>query len=202
VINSAKQSTLQEAEMVVDRKEARALLKDVEGTEQRAREVLLYAHIGDHLILWGIIWGIGYSGAHLLAARNTHFIAPMWFSLIVIGGIATTAGVAEARRRSSGGRPKIDIRPALTVLASLFFIWLWIYLGHLGWREQVAFAPTLFGTIFFVTGLWAGRLLSVLGAIFVGLTLAGYAWAGSWYDVWMAAVGGASLIAAGFWLRR
>ena len=188
--------------MVVDRKEAKALLKDVEGTQQRAREVLLYARTGDHLILWGIIWGIGYTGAHLLAARNAQFIAPLWFVLILFGGVMSVVGVAETRRRSHEEKRTTDVRPALGVLASLFFIWLWIYLGHLGWREQVAFAPTLFGTLFFVTGLWAGRLLSLLGAALVALTLVGYVWAGGWYDIWMAVVGGLSLIAAGFWLRR
>jgi hypothetical protein len=188
--------------MVVDRKEAKALLKDVEGTQQRAREVLLYARTGDHLILWGIIWGIGYISAHLLALHAKQFIAPMWFALILFGGIMSVVGVAESRRRSDGERRATDIRPALAVLASLFFIWLWIYLAHLGWREQVAFAPTLFGTLFFVVGLWAGRQLSILGAALVALTLAGYVWAGIWYDIWMAAIGGLSLIAAGFWLRR
>ena len=188
--------------MVVDRKEAKALLKDVEGTQKRVRENLLYAYTGEYLIVWGIIWGVGYSAGHLLAFSHPHFIPSMWFFLVFFGGLITVVGVNAARwRRGGSGRQPIDIRPAVAVLASQFFVFLWIYLGHLGWREQVAFAPTIFGTLFFVFGLWAGRLLSLIGAVLVGLTLAGYAWAANWFDVWMAAVGGGALIAAGVWLR-
>ena len=41
--------------MTVDRDEASALLGDVEGIENRIRQLLLYARISDYLFLWGAI---------------------------------------------------------------------------------------------------------------------------------------------------
>ena len=187
--------------MPVDRSEARTLLRDVEGTEKRVREFLVYSHTGDQLILWGVLWAIGYAGTHLLASHAPQLIVVLWFGVIAIGALASVAIVARSRRSRAEPKPPLDIRPGIAVFATLFFIWFWIYLGHLGWREQVAFAPTLFGTVFFVAGLWAGRLLSICGTAVVAVTLAGYVWSGDWFDIWMAVVGSGALIGAGLWLR-
>ena len=188
---------------MVDRKEAGALLSDIAGTERRVREFLVYSNASAHLILWGILWALAYSGSYLLAPSHPGFIGPMWLGAVAVGAFVTVLLVrraqAEAPPRPESGP---DLRPAIAPFAFFVFGGVWITLGHLGWREQAAFYPTLFGTLIFVMGLWAGRWLALFGATLFALTLVGYFVSGPWFEIWMAVVGGGLLIGTGFWLRR
>jgi hypothetical protein len=188
---------------LVNRDEAGALLRDVAGTEKRVREFLVYTQSGDHLILWGIIWVLGFGGTHVLTAlHQDRWTGWLWLALDLFGGIGSvTIGARSARQRGDRAGVFLRLRPLFAVIAVVAFGVLWTVLGHLGWHEQIAFYPTLLGVVGFVVGLWAGRALALGGAIMVALTLVGYFCAGSWFDVWMAAVGGSALIAGGLWLR-
>jgi hypothetical protein len=189
--------------MAVDRKEAGALLSDVAGTERRVREFLVYSNASAHLILWGILWAVAYSGSHLLATSYPRLIGPMWLIAVAIGALATVLLVRRAHV-DAPPRPErgMDLRPAVAPFAFLVFGGVWIALGHLGWREQAAFYPTLFGTLIFVMGLWAGRWLAAFGAALFILTLIGYFVSGPWFEIWMAVGGGGLLVGTGLWLRR
>lgn len=188
---------------MVDRDEAGALLRDVAGTERRVREFLVYTHTGDHLILWGIVWVLGFGGTHVLTTlHQDRWTGWLWLALDLSGAIGSaTIGARSAGQRSDRPGVLLRLRPLFAVFAVVAFGVLWTLLGHLGWREQAAFYPTLFGFVGFVVGLWAGRALALGGVIIVALTLVGYFYTGSWFDVWMAAVGGSALIAGGLWLR-
>jgi hypothetical protein len=186
--------------MVVDRKEAGALLSDIAGTERRVREFLVYSNASAHLILWGVLWALAYTSSHLLATSHPDWIGPMWLGAVAVGALVT---VVLVRRGQAGEAPRrVDLRPAIAPFAFFVFGGVWIALGHLGWREQAAFYPTLFGTLLFVMGLWTGRWLALFGAALFVLTLAGYFLSGSWFEIWMAVVGGGLLIGTGLWLRR
>ncbi len=188
---------------MVDRKEADALLRDVAGTEKRVREFLVYSHTGDHLTLWGVIWLVGFGGTHVLATMHLgRWIGPLWLTIDVIGAAGSALiATRSAKNKAGRGWVPMSFQPLLAVLATIAFGTLWSSLGHFGWREEIAFYPTLFGFLFFVAGLWAGRALAIGGVLVTALTLAGYYWTGAWFDVWMAFVGGGALIAGGFWLR-
>ncbi len=185
--------------MTVDPQEAGALLKGVEGVEKRTREILVYARAGDYMILWGVIWAVGY------AAENWagHYAYDIWLALDAIG-LAGTALVTynAARCIEPGRRHLIYVRPLAAILALIGFGTLWIRLAHFGWREQAAFWPTLCAMLLFCFGLWAGRTLSIAAAAVIALTMAGYFWAGPWFDLWLAVTCGGALILGGVWLRR
>lgn len=187
--------------MVVDRKEAGALLSDIAGTEQRVREYFVYTNAAAYLILWGCLWAVAYTGTYFLAATHARWIGFLW-----LGAVAVGAGISAIIARGGGGAAQsaargFDLRPAIAPFAFLIFGVTWIELGHLGWREQAAFFPTLFGVIVFVVGLWAGRWLALFGAALFVLTLVGYFFSGEWFEIWMAVVGGGLLVGTGLWLR-
>jgi hypothetical protein len=188
---------------LVDRDEAGALLRDVAGAEKRVREFLVYTHTGDHLILWGIVWVLGFGGTHVLSALHRGGMTGLlWLVLDGFGAIGSaTIAARSARERRGEGVALHALRPLFAVIAVVAFGILWTKLGHLGWREQAAFYPTLFGVVLFVVGMWAGRALAIGGVLLTALTLAGYCWTGDWFDLWMAVVGGSALILGGLWLR-
>jgi len=53
-----------------------------------------------------------------------------------------------------------------------------------------------------IAGLWLGPAFMVIGSSIITLTLIGYFFVGSWFDIWMAFVNGGGLLLAGAWMRR
>ncbi|MEI9991046.1 MAG: hypothetical protein WDM86_13500 [Rhizomicrobium sp.] len=185
--------------MTIDPHEADALLKGVEGIEKRTRELLVYARAGDYMILWGVLWAIGFGlGEHLRP-----YTYDFWLVLEAIG-IAGTAIITwrAASCIEPGRRRFVYVRPVIATLVMIGFGTLWVWLAHFGGREQSAFWPTLCGALLFCFGLWAGRTLSIAAAVVVALTMAGYFWSGPWFDLWIAVTCGGALILGGLWLRR
>jgi len=185
--------------MTVDPNEADALLKSVEGVEKRTREILIYARAGDYMILWGVLWVIGYGGEFWVWPR-AHDI---WLSLDAVGIAGTCLIIWRTTRSIEPGRRRfLFVRPLISILVMMGFGILWVWLANFGGREQSAFWPTLCGALLFCFGLWSGRTLSIAAALVVALTMAGYFWAGPWFSLWLAVTCGGALILGGLWLRR
>jgi len=185
--------------MSIDPQEADALLKGVEGVEKRTRELLVYARAGDYMILWGVLWVIGYGGEFWA----WHYAHDIWLSLDAIGIVGTCLIIWRTTRCIEPGRRRfIFVRPLISILVLMGFGILWVWLANFGGREQSAFWPTLCGALLFCFGLWAGRTLSIAAALVVALTMAGYFWSGPWFGLWLAVTCGGALILGGLWLRR
>ena len=184
--------------MSVERDEASALLDDVKGTEGRVRRFLLYASISHYLFLWGAILAVGFTSNYFLRA----YADRLWWVLEVAGLIGTVVIGTLHHRRSEGGSRVIALRAGGCVVAVVAFGTLWIWLTHMGWREQVTFWPTLLSFILFLVGMWIGRALALAALAIFAISLAGYYFAGPYLLLWMAAATGGSMIAGGFWLRR
>ena len=185
--------------MTVDRDEASALLGDVEGIENRIRQLLLYARISDYLFLWGAIWAFGFTANYVWHDRAQY----LWYILQTVGFLGTIAIVAWHRRTSTAkGGGYVFARAALSVIAVVGFGTFWSVLLDMGWREQVTFWPTLLSFILFLIGLWIGRAVALAALGIFAISLAGYFFAGPYLLLWMAAATGGSMIAGGFWLRR
>jgi hypothetical protein len=185
----------------VDPREAGDLLKSVEGVERRTQELLNYGRAGDYMILWGVIWLLGYG----VADRLWPYTATIWYGLDLIGLIGTgwiTWRAATCGGSRPAGRPFVYLRPMICVAVLIGFGMFWVKLAHIGGREQNIFWPTICGAILFCVGLWAGRVLAIGAALVVALVVGGYYWAGDWFSLWIAVVVGGALILGGLWLRR
>jgi len=184
--------------MTIDREEASALLKDVEGMESRVRQILIYAHISDFLFVWAAIFAGGFTANYFFRPWSGR----VWWGLEAFGLVATIA-IAFFHRRKAGQRgAAIPWRAAGTMVAVVAFGTLWISLLDMGWREQVTFWPTFLSFLLFLVGLWLGRTLTLIALAIFTISLAGYFLAGPYLHLWMAAAMGGSLLAAGLWLRR
>ena len=184
--------------MTVDRDEASALLGDVEGIENRIRQLLIYARISDYLFLWGAIWAFGFTTNYFFHDQAQG----LWYVLQAVGFAGTVAIAAWHRRRAGTPGTLVFVRVALSVIAVVGFGSFWSVLLDMGWREQVTFWPTLLSFIMFLIGLWIGRAVSLAALAIFAVSLAGYYIAGPYLLLWMAAATGGSMIAGGVWLRR
>jgi len=182
--------------MTIDPIEAAASLSDVASVERRTREALNYGFSSAILMVWGLIWAIGYLLTYLQPTKA----ALVWDVLSAVGVVAAVAcGIVWSKSRRENWDWRITA--AFIVMIGFGFFWQWL-LGGSQWRELPVFWSTLFMFGYIVAGLWMGRFFIVCGIVVTGLVLAGYLWTGPWFLLWMAGVGGGSLILGGLWLRR
>jgi hypothetical protein len=64
------------------------------------------------------------------------------------------------------------------------------------------FWSTYFMMVYVIVGLWIGPAFVAIGLSITALALAGYVFAGQWFNLWMAAVHGGGLVLGGLWMRR
>lgn len=180
----------------VDAGEAASALQDIAATERRTREALFYAGGSSILILWGIAWAAGYLITYVSPAN-----ANLAWAAVNLLGIAATMliGYRRSRTRRALWDPRASWTFILVVAFGAFTQWL---LGAAQWREISLFWATLAMGGYIVAGLWIGRFYVLCGSVVILLSLAGYFWSGPWFCLWMAALGGGSLILGGLWLRR
>ena len=68
-------------------------------------------------------------------------------------------------------------------------------------REANAMISIIFPFLYMCGGIWAGWRLFAIGLFTAVAILFGYFYVKDWFDLWMAAFAGGSLIAGGLWLR-
>ena len=69
-------------------------------------------------------------------------------------------------------------------------------------QELGAFWPIYYMLVYSIVGLWVGWAFVAIGLVITALTLIGYFFVGSSFDLWMAVVNGGGLIVGGLWMRR
>ena len=182
--------------MKIDPPEAAAALDDIDRIVARVKQSEIYRTAGMMLVMWGAIVACGYVAA-FMAPRNATAI---WLALQFGGVVATTVMTMRTPR----GRPRhFDFRPAGAMALFFGFGLIWaVLLGHFGPREMNAFWATLFMFGYTLAGLWFGRAFIVLGLTITALTIAGYLWAGPWFEPYMAVVDGGGIALCGLWMRR
>jgi hypothetical protein len=65
-----------------------------------------------------------------------------------------------------------------------------------------AYWPLLLSAIYASMGLWMGARYILLGAFLAAATLAAYLFFKEFFFVWMAVVGGGSILLTGLWMRH
>jgi len=177
--------------MSLSSQEAAETLSDIERIEKRSREFFGYQKGAPLLFIWGLVWVAGY----LASALQPRHAVLIWFVLTVAG----LAGSAVARWRTSHS---LSWRfPAIALVLFCFISATYLVLPPAHPIQYGAFPPLVVALAYALLGIFGlPRLLWLGVAVFV-LTLAGYLWLQPWFGVWMAAVGGGSLLLGGWWLR-
>jgi hypothetical protein len=185
--------------MPISTEEAAEALKNIALVQRRAAILRGYERGAPHVILWGLIWVVGYGLSDVVPS----IAGPTWLVLNVVGvagsfllGRAAVVGVSMAAE--GHGR-----RFAALSAAMLAFILATYYVMKPHDAVQFgAFPPLLVATIYTVLGIWRGARWAASGVVLGVCTVAGFALFKEHFMLWMAAVGGSILLATGFWLRR
>src|SRR5579859_5677338 len=178
--------------MALSPDEAAQALNEIAAAETRSRTAYAYLLGGSYLILWGVIWVVCYSLVDFRPAA----VSTIW----AIGSAAGIAGsVLLGRRR----RDRRGWRAFVPATAYVVFTFLLLNILHPRSIEDCSIAVALVVSLAYVQiGLHLGDRLISIGVALAALSLAGYFWIPAHFHLYMAFVGGGSMILAGLWLRR
>ncbi len=184
--------------MSLSSEEAAKTLSQAERAGRKSSELYFYHRASPHLIMWGIIWVVGYGGTGLFPDYSD----PLWEALMLIGIIG---GIAIGwRLRADPLTCGFRVwRMAALWFIILFFVWstYTIMQPHLS-KQLCAYPALITGAVYAAVGLWSGLRYVVTGVAVVALTLFGFFFIEpALYFYWMAVVGGGSMILAGLWFR-
>ena len=184
--------------------EASDSLKEIARTGRRSAQALQYANASPGFILWGVIWTIGYAGSDLLPQllgwRSVNWL---WFALTVIG-VSISFAIGRRQHRT---RPATLPSPGLRWGATFVALWAFVMASFAVLKPanpaaSGAFIPLVIATIYAVFGIWGGLRFLYAGIAVAALTLGGFFWLPQHFLLWMAFVGGGSLVLVGLWLRK
>jgi hypothetical protein len=182
--------------MNVSTLEATAALDDIARIVERVKQSRIYREASNFLVFWGVLVALGYASCYAAPQHG----GTIWVAVQTVGVTATAAAVILKRR---AGKTHFDLRIIGALLLFLLYGLLWaVVIGHFGARELGAFWATFFMFGYTVAGLWLGRGFIALGLAVTALTVAGYFWAGSAFNLFMAFTDGGGLICCGLWMRR
>ncbi|KQY35410.1 hypothetical protein ASD21_11545 [Caulobacter sp. Root1455] len=183
--------------MGISKSEAASALTDIESTAGRSRLLKGYHVAGPILMVWGVIWALGYSGMGLLPSEQWGLI---WLVLDVAGVVATILLSRGGKGAAKAGQGWKIVAGVLAILA--FYAATLTLFQPISIDATIAYPGVVTGLVYAGIGIaFAPRYLWIGGAVFAA-SLVGYFFFQPWLTFWMAAVGGGGLFVAGLWLRR
>jgi len=182
--------------MSIDSSEAASALSDIDSMVRRVRQSRIYDISSLMLILWGALTFAGYLVTYLMP-RYAYYV---WIAVYLAGTVGWVLIGAFNRKRS--GIRGFDCRMFAAFLLFIAFGLFCVWLGHFTPRQLGTFWPIYFMVFYTIVGLWVGRAFVAIGLSIIALTLIGYFFVGSAFDLWMAFVNGGGMMLGGLWMRR
>lgn len=191
--------------MAITPNEAAAALSDIENTTRRGMTLRGYRVAGPILMVWGLIWAVGYVAMGVLPVERW---GPVWFILDFVGATVTIimTGRGYARRATAvkaavpAGLPW---KLALGMVGTAAFVLGVVAIFPQGETAAYLALPGLVtGMIYMSIGLWSGLRYALIGLAVFAATLVGFFVFRSDLAFWMAGVGGGALFLSGLWLRK
>ncbi|MGF6726221.1 glucan phosphoethanolaminetransferase (alkaline phosphatase superfamily) [Paraburkholderia sp. GAS41] len=187
--------------MPLSSEEAARVLRNAEEVSALSGTLYGYRRAAPHLVLWGAIWLFGFGMANFF---HDH-INLIWSVLDTIG-IAGSMYLARLWGHSSDhAMPERSERTwrwlASVMIVIAFFVLVQIIMAPTAERQSTALMGLIVAAAYAFRGLWGSPRIGVMGVLLAAVTLFGYFFIASYYNLWMAVFGGGSLIVAGLWLR-
>ena len=195
----------------ISRDEARASLEEIDRIILLTRQTIARAGSAPIVIMWGVIWMIGYADMQFFPQT------PRWFWVVLdLVGIAGSIRFGRWARKSPTKNPN-NGRIGLSWLILFAFGGIWLSLlspwDFLNANQLAKYGPDLdhkiaafWATIpmfaYILMGLWLDRFFIWLGALVTIGTLAGYYLIHDYFFLWMAIIGGGSLVVGGLFIRK
>lgn len=179
--------------------EAQEALKLIEATTRQMRRALAHGGTPYFFLIWGTVW--------LLAFGSTQFLGPespvaglIWVVLDILGGIASfvVGWRLSLRLRGHTYGPTIG----LFWLAWIVYAALIVYFARPQSGDQLSLLVSLFAMFGYVVMgiMFRSTLIGGLGAVLTLLIIAGYLLIPAYFNLWMAVLGGGSLIGVGLYI--
>lgn len=187
--------------MPISPADAQSALRDVDATQARVHNAIAYHHAAPHLILWGVIWVIGYVASGLSSGSGSGLV---WLALVILGAVGSFALGMRSYRASggrSGSRHAAWTAPVAAAMIFVFFLATFSVFQPSGPAAYLLFPALVTGLIYTVLGMVRMHRMMVIGAAIMLLSYAGYLLFAPYLAFWIAAVGGGGLIVSGLWLR-
>lgn len=181
--------------MSLSAQQAAAALAQIDATTQRAQVQRGYRGGGGILMMWSVLWALGYLG---MAWLPSAMVSVAWFALAILGTVLSLHA-ARGGLRMSG--------PSLWRLAAgagfcMVFVTAIVVLAEPKDPAFVVALPGLFiGLVYAAAGVFAAPRYLVIAGYVLAVTVVGYLGFRAALPYWMAA-SCLGLLLGGYWLRR
>lgn len=197
-----------EVGVALSQQEAAQTLGEIDRAARRSAQAHDYSSASPQFILWGLIWAGGYTGSHVLPDYGfVGSINWLWFGLSWIGMIGSMVigrhqvrhlgSLQRAEDRAKGFRVGMSCFAAFAFLCATVAV-----LQPPDWAAIGAFMPLMVALVYAIFGIWRGLRFLAIGIAVAAMTLIGWFALREVFMLWMAIVGGGSLILVGLWLRK
>src|ERR1700683_1214847 len=148
--------------MTLSPNEAADTLRDIAAVETRSHRLYSYRQGSPHLILWGVLWAIGYGLTEPWPQQGR----AIWSALVAIGLIGGFVIVLRAHANRAGAKSQIYWRFPTIALTGFVFIFASIaVMGPVSGRQIGAFIPLVVAAGYAVMGFWLGLRFTIAGAV-------------------------------------
>ena len=186
---------------MISAEQAAEALKEVAVTEKRSAEAYSYSQTAPHCFVWGAVWFLGYGAEALAPVKHPAWMWLGWWWLVLSmsGALASMwIGWRQHANRRSGKAWRMG---ALFGIMWLFTLALF-QIMHARELQIAAYFPLAFSAVYAAIGLWLGLRYILVGAFMAVATLGAYYYLRDYFLLWMAFVGGGSLLLTGLWMRK
>jgi hypothetical protein len=180
--------------MSITREDAADALRLADEAERRSRVLRGYQSAAPHLILWGCVYAATYSFS---------YFQPMHGGLawLIVVPLALIGDVAISWRDRPNRADRL-LMPVMIATFLAFIVATTAIMRPHDPRQTAAFVPLAVAWAYVAMGAYHGRRMTFAGIALGALTVFGYFVVHAWLMLWMAAVGGGTLLLTGYWLRR
>lgn len=181
--------------------EAEEALAAIQVIAKKTREAISRSGAYAFLIIWGIVWLLGFLANHFLSGDISGYI---WLGLDILGGLASAV---------IGARMNLRVRSTSATASGKRIVWFWLILFlycaaaiGISWpveSKQLAMLIILFVMVGWMAMGLLLRFASIgWGLAITGLSLIGYFFLPGIFYLWMAFLGGGGMIALGLYIRN
>jgi len=180
--------------------EAEEALQAIQVIVRKTQKIISDSGAYNFLIVWGVIWMIGFLGNHFTETQTAAYI---WIGLNILGGVGSAVlGIRMSRK----------VRSPSGMVSGKRIGWFWLLLFLYCFTLILVTSPVdgkqmaMIIIIFVMIGWIAMGLLLSVASIWWGLgitvlALFGYFFLPGIFYLWMAFLGGGGMIALGFYIR-
>ena len=186
--------------MDIEPSEAESALAAVRAADAQMRRALNAYGAAYHFIVWGVIWLIGFSISNFATRLPLAVAMWSWPVLNVIGMVCSwTIGIRMGRTFHNPYGSRIGL---LWILFIAYGI-LGVFFVHPASFQAGSLLLVMYVMLWMsVMGLWLNSALVLVSLAVTGLSLVGYFAFPNFFFLWMAFLGGGTMIGTGVYLLR